>query len=112
MDRAGRCEQLACGADVDVSLLIECEVGAREGAVISLAHIPNGNMWLDASSDQPTEELASAVGRISGETLAVGRGLSVTIGHLVGSAGSFTSSMLAAMYLPAELIGRIFWRPL
>src|SRR5256885_13603958 len=38
----------SCGTDVDVSIFIECEVGAREGAVVSLAHVPDGNMWLDA----------------------------------------------------------------
>ena len=71
MDCAGRCEQVACGADVDISPFVECEVGARQRAVISLAHVPNRDVRLDVGCDQPTEELAGAVGRIGGQTIGV-----------------------------------------
>src|SRR5450759_2868900 len=66
-------EQLAGWADVDVALIVECKVGTRESAILTGALIPDWNVRRDTGLDQPTQELAGAVGRVGDETLEVCR---------------------------------------
>lgn len=47
MNRAGGPERLAFGADIDVAVFIEGEVAAREGAVVTPALVPDGDVGLD-----------------------------------------------------------------
>lgn len=51
-------KQFAGGADRDVALIVEGEVGTREGTVLSRALIPDRDVRRDTGLDQPTEELA------------------------------------------------------
>jgi hypothetical protein len=67
VDPPSGCQELALGTDVDVAFLVEREVGAREGAVVASTLVPNGNVRRDARSNHPTEELAGAIRRVSGE---------------------------------------------
>ena len=62
-------EQLAGGADIEVAVAVEGEVGTREGAVVAAALIPDWDVRRDAGFDQPAEELAGALGRIGDEAL-------------------------------------------
>src|SRR5260370_42343510 len=55
--------------DVDIAFFVEGEVGSGERAVLASTHVPAGNMRRDALSNQPTEELAGAIGRISSQTV-------------------------------------------
>jgi hypothetical protein len=71
MDPAGGREQLACGADVDIALLVECKVAARERSIFSPAFIPDRNVRRDAGTNQPAQQFGCAVGRISGETFGL-----------------------------------------
>ena len=41
MDLAGRLKFLACGTDIDVSLLIEGKISPRERAIVTFAFIPD-----------------------------------------------------------------------
>ena len=70
-DAASGRKQLSRGTDIDVALIVELEVGAREGAVLSRALIPNRDVRRDTGLDQPTEELARAVGRVGDEALCL-----------------------------------------
>src|SRR4051812_26594077 len=70
-DAASSRKQVAGGTDVDITLLVECEVGAREGTVVPLALVPDRDLRRDASADQPSEELACTVCRISSETFGL-----------------------------------------
>jgi hypothetical protein len=47
-------KQLARGADVDVALIVEGKVGAREGAVLAGTLVPDGDVRRDTGADQPT----------------------------------------------------------
>src|SRR5260370_13572367 len=61
-----RCrEDFACRAGVDVALLVECEVFAREGAVLTLRLVDDRNMRRDLLVvDEPIERRRGPVGRI------------------------------------------------
>ena len=62
-------QRLTCGADVDITLLLEDEVRARERVVLSRALIPDRDMRHDACTDNEGKELAGPVGRVSGKPL-------------------------------------------
>src|SRR5216684_4133743 len=55
--------------DVDIAFFVEGEVGSGERAVLASALVPDRDMRRDALSNQPTEELTGAIGRISSETV-------------------------------------------
>ena len=67
MDRAGGPEHLAFGTDIDVAVLIEGEVTAREGTVIAPALVPDRDVRLDPLFPEPAEQPAGAVGHIPGD---------------------------------------------
>src|ERR1700757_2520220 len=55
-DLAGGGEDLASRADIDVALLIECEVLPREGTVLALRLVDHRDVWRDfLVVDQPVE---------------------------------------------------------
>ena len=49
---ADAASSLPSGADVDVALFVEPEIGTRERAVVPLAFVPHGNVRRDLGADQ------------------------------------------------------------
>ena len=71
-DLAGRGEDLERRADVDVALLVEGEVLAREGAVFALGLVDDGDVRRDLLVvDEPIEVRRRTVGRIGSEPLGL-----------------------------------------
>ena len=71
-DLAGRGENVERRADVDVALLVEGEVLAREGAVFALGFVDDGDVRCDPLFvDKPIEVRRRAVGRIGSEPLGL-----------------------------------------
>jgi len=66
---ATRRQCLACRTDIDVALAVESELRPRERAVVSLAHVPHGNMRDDAGPVDEGQEPAGPIGRVGREPL-------------------------------------------
>jgi hypothetical protein len=64
-------KQLSPGADVDVALIVEGKAGTRESAILTGTLVPDGDVRCDSGLDQPTQELAGAIGGIADETLCL-----------------------------------------
>jgi hypothetical protein len=67
-------------------LRIKDEVAAGECPVVSLAHVPDGDVWCDTSSGPPHEPIALAARRPIILSLELGG-----IGYLTGYARDFDS---------------------
>ncbi|MFZ0840213.1 MAG: hypothetical protein WAM77_22340 [Xanthobacteraceae bacterium] len=65
MNGAAGVRHFVVGADVNASPPVPTEIRAWQGAVPSGAFVPDRDVRSDAGAEQPPEELARAVGRIS-----------------------------------------------
>ena len=70
VNSVGRRQRLAGRTDVDIPSTVEPELGPRERAIISLAHVPHRNVWDDAGIGDKRQEVASPVSRVGREPLS------------------------------------------
>jgi hypothetical protein len=72
MHRTAGPELLAIGTDIDAAPFVPLEVRVGEGSVLALGPVPNGDVGRDLLVFyEPAEELARAIGRVSGEPLGL-----------------------------------------
>lgn len=68
---ARRLEDLAAWTEIDVTLLVEAEVGARKGAVVSLAFVPDWDMRRDPLAHQLAQKLAGSISHVGNQAFGL-----------------------------------------